>query len=559
MAPLSATAQPPCAGSHPPSEQAVESLRTKLAQWDEAYYRQGERRVPDGIYEQARRRLDDWQACLADTALPDTFTRTQHDEIKHPIPQTGLDKLADREAMADWVERRRHADLWVQPKVDGVAVTLVYQHGRLERAISRGNGTFGQDWTERLRYIDSAPQRLPNDAPSRVVLQGELYQRRDAHVQARMGSDGARSAIIGLMARHAWQPGIAHDIGLFVWDWPNGPNDMAQRLEKLTVWGFDNSARYSQPIDQATDVIRWRRHWYRQALPFATDGIVIRQSRRPSSDTWQPSPPAWAVAWKYPARQGLALVRDISFTIGRTGKITPMAHLAPIELNSRTISRVSLGSVDHWRTLDVRPGDQVSISLAGHTIPTLDQVLIATEPRPPITPPDPERYHELSCLRLTPGCREQFLARLTWLSSQTGLDMTGIGKGSWETLVDAGLVDSLLDWQDLSSEQLEELPGVGSARATNWRLSFQAARNKPLATWIKALGMPPAGVRVLDQVNGLEGLSRLQARTREQWQQYTGIGPVTAKRLVDFFHHEEIISLMKGWLPEQDSNLRPSD
>ncbi|GHC32019.1 DNA ligase B [Aidingimonas halophila] len=546
-------------GAETPTAQDMEHLEATIAAWDDAYYDQGERQVPDAVYDQARHRLQTWRACLPNTVDVPALPVAPQGERRHPVAQTGLDKLSDEQAMKRWVADRQQHELWVQPKVDGVAVTLVYEQGQLDQAISRGNGITGQDWTMHLRHVQTIPKRLPGNPPARVVLQGELYLRRDGHIQAEMGSAGARSDIIGLMSRHEWHQSDTARIGLFIWDWPNGPSDMAQRLSQLTSWGFEDSADYSQPIEQAEDVVRWRRDWYQHALPFATDGIVIRQSRRPDSTTWEPSPPDWATAWKHPARQGLAYVQEISFTIGRTGRITPVARLDPIKLDDRTIRRVSLGSLKHWKALDVRPGDQVTISLAGQTIPRLDDVLIPVEPRPPVSAPDPDRYHELSCLRLRSDCHEQFLARLVRISGQNGLDMPGIGEGTWEILIDAGLIDTLIDWQDLNIDQLRTLPGVGDTRARNWYTTFQKAADKSLATWLSALGIPPAGEEIIGQIDDIERLVSLRRWTRQDWQQYDGIGPDTAGRLIAFLNEREIVSLTEGWLPEQDSNLRPSD
>ncbi|EPC03759.1 hypothetical protein L861_00245 [Litchfieldella anticariensis FP35 = DSM 16096] len=525
------------------ADQALEALQTQVSEWDDAYYRRGERLVEDSVYDQARSRLTAWQTCFDVPATP--LARSSSEEtIVHPVAQTGLAKLDEPQALANWVERRLQDGLWVQPKVDGVAVTLVYEDGRLTAAISRGDGHRGQDWLSHAERIVTIPQQLPADSPPRVILQGELYHRRPGHIQAEHGSDGARSAIIGLMARHELDAVSANDIGLFVWDWPSGPKPMQARLTALESWGFADSARLTRPVTGMDDVTRWRQHWYRGQLPFATDGVVIRQNTRPEPVDWQPEPPYWAVAWKHPAQRSLAMVRDIDFRIGRTGTITPVLQLHPTRLDDRTIRRVSLGSLDQWQEWDVRPGDQIMIRLAGLTIPQLAEVLIRAEPRPELDAPDSDRYHPLSCLRLTTGCEAQFLARLAWLSDNEGLDMAGIGEGTWQRLIDAGLIEGLLDWQALTPTQLEALPGVGEARATQWHASFQASRHRSLTRWLKALGMPPVDERILINADGYLDLSELRSRNRHDWRQHPGIGTTTAERLVAFFAEPEIVSLL---------------
>ncbi|WP_192036485.1 NAD-dependent DNA ligase LigB [Halomonas sp. YLGW01] len=535
------------------AERAVETLAAQLAAWDTAYYRDGRRLVDDATYDQARRHFREWQACFDpeapktppshDAAPGDPLDNSADDDpaadttLRHPFPQAGLRKLTDRKALEDWMTKRRDQTLWVQPKVDGVAVTLVYETGTLTRAISRGDGIHGQDWRDQAAVIAAIPQHLPAPAPERVTLKGELYLRLEGHVQAEAGSAGARSRIAGLMARHELSANEGRQIGLFVWAWPDGPQEMEARLARLAAWGFPDSARFSEAAKTPQAVATARQHWYRQPAPFATDGVVIRQSHRPAAAEQDNRPPDWAIAWKHPAISAHALVRDLVFTIGRTGRITPILELAPVELDDRRVRRLSLGSLDQWREADVRPGDQVIIRLAGGIIPTLERVLIRAQPRPDVSTPDPAAHDALSCLRLREGCREQFLARLTWLSSDQGLDMEGIGEASWATLIKGGLVEHLSDWRDLNAPRLRALPGVGPARAARWQNAFQPKDGWPLRTWLKALGMPASGDASLAQANDP---TPLLARSIEQWQALEGIGPITARALHAFFQHPEI-------------------
>lgn len=508
-------------------------LEARLAEWDAAYHERGERLVDDSLYDQARQRLARWQACSGESSA--TTAHESDGPLDHPVVQTGLAKLGDRDAVARWMQRRQADSLWVQPKVDGVAVTLVYEDGQLVQAISRGDGERGSDWLAHLRQAPHVAQRLTAPYPPRVVLQGELYRRLEDHIQAEHGSAGARSAIIGLMARHAWQDEIGAQVGLFVWDWPDGPPEMRQRLDRLAAWGFSDSVAMTQAVSRADEVAAWRQRWYRGALPFATDGVVVRQSQRPHGEAWQPAPPAWAVAWKHPAQQALAEVRGVEFRVGRTGQITPVLQLYPTALDDRTIRRVSLSSLSQWQQHDIRPGDHVTIRLAGLTIPQFDAVLTRRAPRPHLDVPGAEAFHHLSCLRLTPNCESQFLARLVWLSGQDGLDMAGIGEGSWQRLIDAGLLEELLDWRNLSPAQLQQAHGVGEVRAAQWHALFADSAEQSLPRWLAALGMPRIAPTALQDANGEATLIELRQRSAADWHAQAGIGEITAERLVAFF------------------------
>lgn len=521
-----------------PAERAeLESraLQRQLAEWDGAYHRQGIALVDDEIYDQTLKRLQHWNDCFAQhSAISTDPLATATGEVPHPVVQTGLAKLADRAAVAAWMARR--SDLWVQPKVDGVAVTLHYRNGSLVQAVSRGNGSRGQDWTARARQLPAIPSELASSDD--VILQGELYWRLDRHVQATAGSVGARGQVAGAMARQTLDKAVAGQIGLFVWDWPNGPTGMRARLDGLTAMGFTQSAALTLPIDTIAHAEHWRDHWFHHPLPFASDGVVLRQGERPDSGAWQAQPPNWAVAWKYPLRTAVARVRHVQFSIGRTGKITPVLALEPLQLDDRRISRVSLGSLARWREADIRPDDQVAIALAGLTIPRYDGVVWRAQRRQPVDAPAAEAYHALSCWQASPGCEQQFVARLVWLSGKKGLDLPQLGPGTWQALVESGLVAGLLDWLQVDQNRLQSIPGIGEASADTLATSFQLARERPFRTWLQALGIPPTGDTQL-----ADNWDALAATSLEQWQARPGIGATRARQLRAFFSTPEVLRL----------------
>lgn len=521
-----------------PPEQAprqIEALRTQLARWDDAYHRDGQSPVADELYDQARERLRQWQACFPHVRTePEAPLASSTGEIRHPFAHTGLDKLPDAAAVRHWLSHRD--DLWVQPKVDGVGVTLIYHNGRFVQAISRGDGSAGQDWTANARQIAAIPGELPGER-GQLVLQGELYWRLPHHVQATQGGAGARGKVAGLMARKTLGEDGAQ-IGLFVWELPEGPLEMPLRLARLRQLGFGDSADLTEAVASQSEIEAWRTRWYRQPLPFASDGIVIRQGRRPPGGAWSAQTPGWAVAWKYPHQQALADVRRVEFKVGRSGRVTPVLHLAPVELDGRTIQRVGAGSLKRWRSLDVRPGDQVAIALAGLTIPRLDGVVWRSPTRPEVSAPVDGQYDALSCWQPAEGCTEQFLARLEWLGGKNGLGLSGVGPGTWKRLHEAGLLPGMLDWMRLTPEQLGQVPGLAERSAGSLYQQFQLARQRSFATWLRALGAPspnhhPAG----------EEWPALAARSAAQWLEQPGIGKVRAKQLEDFFKAPEVVQL----------------
>ena len=513
----------------------VGTLSEQVSRWDDSYHRLGQSPLGDELYDQARQRLAKWRRCYpTPLAAADHPLSSSRGSVPHPVAHTGLEKLLDEQAVDAWLRVRQ--GVWVQPKVDGVAVTLVYRQGRLSQVISRGDGLFGQDWSARAKELQGIVQQLPE--PVDLVLQGELYWRLDAHVQSAQGGLNARSKVAGLMNRRQLSQADAAGIKLFVWAWPDGPADFSERLATLARWGFSDSQRYSQPIQTITDAAHWRSHWYTQPLPFASDGVVLHQASSPPAKRWQASTPYWAVAWKYPAAKGLALVRKVQFKVGRTGRITPLLELEPVRLDDRQISRVSLGSLKRWQTLDIRPGDQVSIGLAGQVIPRLDEVILRNPTRVAVQAPNARDYHALSCWQLDPGCEEQLLARLAWLSGSQGLALPHMGRETWNVLIQAGLIAGLLDWLTLDAAELANIDGFGERSRERVLESIRSARQRPFAQWLKALGVAPAAR------NNLQGnWQTLVAKDTQAWLAIDGIGPRRAAQLSAFFRDPQVQAL----------------
>lgn len=515
----------------------IDRQQTQIEQWDDSYHRQGISLVNDELYDQARQRLAHLQNCFATQPPPaDNPLKTAGGTVTHPIPHTGLSKLPDETAVKAWLKGR--SDLWIQPKVDGVAVTLVYENGQLVRAISRGDGAKGQDWTEHARRIDAIPSSVNWKKP--LVLQGELYWRLEDHVQTQAGSLNARSKVAGLLARNAISQDEGAQVGLFVWEWPQGPAGMRERLDGLRALGFGDTLRFSEPFEGFDQAKKWREFWYSHPLPFATDGVVLRQGARPAADRWQVKAPYWIAAWKYPFAQVLGDVRKVHFNVGRSGKITPVLEIEPLQLDDHKISRVSVGSLKRWQALDIRPGDQVAISLAGLTIPRLDGVVSRSVERAQLPVPEAADYHPLSCWQPLEGCEGQFRERLKWLSGKKGLALSGVGPGTWDKLISAGLLDGILGWMALDHAQLANIPGLGERSSAKLLKSFQGARERSFEVWLKAIGLPPASNADLGN-----SWSALSARSIEQWQAEPGIGPGRASQLFAFFQDPHVQQLSR--------------
>ena len=519
------------------SSKEIDALRHQLEQWDDVYYTEGKSPIEDDVYDQLRDQLNQWLGCFQpQNAIPARLP--DNGKQPHPVAHTGLKKLSDRRQLMQWIASRE--DLWIQPKVDGVAVTLVYQHGKLVSAVSRGNGLQGEDWTEKVRLIPGIPHLL-TDAPSSLVLQGELFLKMTDHRQRTQGGVNARSVVAGEMRRHQPSPALSQ-IGLFVWEWPDGPKAMPERLEKLKEMGFAMTADYTHAIGSFADAEKWRHHWYNSTLPFVTDGVVIRQTKEPQGRYWRNTSADWAIAWKYPPVHQVAEVADVAFSVGRTGKVAVVLKLNPLKLDGKSVSRVNVGSLSRWKQWDVLPGDRVSISLAGQGIPRLDNVVWRGTERPAIVSPNEHDFHAFSCFRYSAVCQQQFLARLVWLSGEHGLNLAGVREGMWLRLIQHDLLEDMLSWLSLTEAQLNAVNGMGDKRARDIYTSLQSARQMPLSRWLLALGIPVprSASSALDNVSWLA----LQQWTSQQWRQFSGIGERRAEEIMAFLKHPIVVELI---------------
>jgi len=524
------------------AEKEMASLSAQIKRWDDAYWKQGVSEVNDEVYDQLNGRLMQWQHCFGSEPSEDKLPALVG-SVKHPVAHTGVHKVASKEELRQWMRARQH--LWMQPKVDGVAITLVYRDGTLTQAISRGDGLKGEDWTGKVRLIPTIPQKLTGKLAN-SVFQGELFWLSDNHIQRQMGGMNARAKVAGAMMRQK-DNSVLSKIGVFIWAWPDGPKDMQTSLAELSQAGFTLSARYTLPAESVDAVEKQRAAWHVTGLPFATDGIVVRSEDAPAGEGWLPGEGNWLVAWKYAPAAQVTEVSDIHFSVGRTGKMSVVAALEPVQLDDKQVRRVSLGSVERWQRLDIASGDQIQVSLAGQGIPRFDKVVWRGTDRHKPEPPA-SRYHALSCFYASPECMEQFFARLTWLSSKQVLDIEGLGESGWRTLWQAHHFEHLFSWLLLTQAQMQATPGFSSARGRALWHRFNLVREKPFIRWLMALGVPltQASLKAMGNVTW----QTLSERNAKDWQSLPGTGERKARQIVAFIHDPGVAGLA-SWLGKQ--------
>lgn len=524
------------------AQEEISRLQQQIKQWDDDYWKEGKSEVEDGVYDQLSARLTQWQRCFGNETR-DVMMPPLNGAVMHPVAHTGVRKMADKNALSLWMRER--SDLWVQPKVDGVAVTLVYRDGKLNKAISRGNGLKGEDWTQKVRLISAVPQTVSGPLAN-STLQGEIFLKRKGHIQQQMGGINARAKVAGLMMRQG-NSDTLNSLAVFVWAWPDGPHLMTDRLKDLATAGFTLTQTYTRAVKNADEVAHVRNEWWKAKLPFVTDGVVVRAAKEPESRHWLPGQAEWLVAWKYQPVAKVAEVKAIQFAVGKSGKISVVASLAPVMLDDKKVQRVNIGSVRRWQEWDIAPGDQILVSLAGQGIPRIDDVVWRGAERTKPTPPE-NRFNSLTCYFASDVCQEQFISRLVWLGSKQVLGLDGIGEAGWRALHQTHRFEHIFSWLLLTPEQLQNTPGIAKSKSAQLWHQFNLARQQPFTRWVMAMGIPltRAALNASDE----RSWSQLLFSTEQFWQQQPGTGSGRARQVIEWKENAQIKKL-GSWLAAQ--------
>ncbi|WP_109866340.1 NAD-dependent DNA ligase LigB [Escherichia coli] len=524
------------------AQEEISRLQQQIKQWDDDYWKEGKSEVEDGVYDQLSARLTQWQRCFGSEPR-DVMMPPLNGAVMHPVAHTGVRKMVDKNALSLWMRER--SDLWVQPKVDGVAVTLVYRDGKLNKAISRGNGLKGEDWTQKVSLISAVPQTVSGPLAN-STLQGEIFLQREGHIQQQMGGINARAKVAGLMMRQD-DSDTLNSLGVFVWAWPDGPQLMSDRLKELATAGFTLTQTYTRAVKNADEVARVRNEWWKAELPFVTNGVVVRAAKEPESRHWLPGQAEWLVAWKYQPVAQVAEVKAIQFAVGKSGKISVVASLAPVMLDDKKVQRVNIGSVRRWQEWDIAPGDQILVSLAGQGIPRIDDVVWRGAERTKPTPPE-NRFNSLTCYFASDVCQEQFISRLVWLGAKQVLGLDGIGEAGWRALHQTHRFEHIFSWLLLTPEQLQNTPGIAKSKSAQLWHQFNLARKQPFTRWVMAMGIPltRAALNASDE----RSWSQLLFSTEQFWQQLPGTGSGRARQVIEWKENAQIKKL-GSWLAAQ--------
>ena len=565
-----------------PVEEAA-ALRAQLLGWAEAYFERDAPLVPDADYDQAMKRLEALEREFPDLATPDSPTQrvgspplSEFEAVEHRLPMLSLDNAFSAEDMDDFhrrvTERLGDGDVayCCEPKLDGVAVSIVYEHGALVLAATRGDGTRGENITANVRTISNVPLTLSGeDVPPYLEVRGEVVIPREAfermNAQARAADEkvfvNPRNAAAGSLRQldsriTARRPlaFTAYSVGVVEGDLPGAHDAILQRLSE---WGLPVS-EYMQTVTgiAACDDYYEALARQRDTLPFDIDGIVFKVNGMAEQEKlgFVSRAPRWAIARKFPAQEVSTQLLGVDFQVGRTGAITPVARLQPVFVGGVTVSNATLHNADEIERLGVQVGDTVVVRRAGDVIPQIVSVVkgstsdSSTERAKIVFPgqcpdcgSDVAREEGEAVIRCIGGmaCGAQLKALIRHFASRKAMDIEGLGDKLIDQLVDDGLIGSVADIFRLSQPQLATLERMGEKSSDNLLASIEQSRSTTLPKFIYALGIREVGeatARAL-ATHFLE-LDALLAASTDVLEGVDDVGPIVAHHIRGFASDE---------------------
>src|SRR5712691_522969 len=567
-------------------------LREAIRHHDYAYYVEARPGVADGEYDALRRELSDLEAAFPELVTPDSPTQRVAGQpvdafrpVEHTVAMLSLDNATTPDQLREFEARLQRAlpgagfRYVCEPKIDGLGVALLYRHGRFVRGATRGDGRVGEEITQNLRAINvggrkSVPLILRGRLADvlEVEIRGEVFMPRAEFEKLNRSLEEAgestfanpRNAAAGAVRQKDPAATARRPLDIFLYHVSEarelGFTTYGETLEAMREAGLTVNPR-AEPCPTLDAVIDYcaRLEADRDALGYDADGAVVKvdsleQQWRLGSTTHHPR---WAIAFKFAARQATTLVQSIDVHVGKTGTLTPVAKLEPVELAGVTIRNVSLHNEDEIRRKDIRVGDTVLIERAGDVIPYVVQIVAAKRPpgSEPFTFPErcPACKHtavripgEAYWRCLNSACPAQLKERLRHFGSRRAMDIEHLGEKVIEQLVDRGLVKDFADLYTLTVDRLADLERLGDKSAENLVRAIDASRTRGLARLLNALGIRLVGERVAQLLAARFGsLERLAQAPDAELAEVHGVGEAIARSVRAFFDDPTNSALIK--------------
>lgn len=612
----------------PPIQARIATLRTEINEHNYRYYVLDAPIISDAEYDKLLRELQQLEATHPELITADSPTQRVGEkppgslltsitsdlglqwnvegkplgEARHSLPMTSLDNAFDEAEVRDWDRRVRQgmgqdmsAPLAVaytaEPKFDGVSISLRYENGVLVRAATRGDGATGEDVTANARTINTLPLHLrgtewPNvlEVRGEVVIPKQAFERLNEERLARGENIFAnpRNAAAGSLRQLDSRITAQRLLSFFPWGLGEISNELvpcySQIVALLKTWGFPVT-EYFRALHGVDECLAYYQTMtaQRNDLPFEVDGVVFKVDLLAARDMlgFTARAPRWGVAYKFPAQEETTIVEDIIPSVGRTGVITPIAALRPVEVGGVTVSRATLHNEDELHRKDIHIGDTVIVRRAGDVIPEVVGVIMEKRPphvkswlmptQCPVCKSEVVRLPNESAYRCMGGlyCAAQRKGALLHFASRHAMNIDGLGDKLVTQLVETDLVKTAADLYYLNQDVLTALERMGSKSAENLLVAIQKSKSTTLPRFLYALGINQVGEATAKQLAAHFGnLNTLMTATPEALQAVAEVGPVIAQSLHHFFHQPHNITVITALIaagihwPSQQTTLR---
>lgn len=565
-------------------------LRESLNHHNYRYYVLDDPEISDAEYDRMLRELQQLEDAYPELHTLDSPTQrvgalplTAFKQVRHAVPMLSLGNAFSSEEVAAFDKRirdRLKRDITIkyvaEPKLDGLAISLLYERGILVRAATRGDGTTGEDITENIRTIKSIPLHLTGEEwPAVLEVRGEVYMPKDGfeRLNAQLVSEGKkifvnpRNAAAGSLRQLDSRVTARRPLAIYCYavgrvEQGQIPDNHADTLQALQSWGM----RVCPEISSVTGVAGCQAYYEAMALkrpelPYEIDGVVFKVNDFALQEElgFVSRAPRWAIAQKFPAEEEITVLKGVEFQVGRTGALTPVARLEPVFVGGVTVSNATLHNMDEIRRLNICIGDKVIIKRAGDVIPKVVGVKEPGKKRIEIVQPercpvcDSQIIHENdeSIARCSGGlyCSAQVKESIKHFASRRAMDIDGLGDKLVEQLYDSGLISHVNDIYTLQAADIAKLERMGDKSAQNLINAIEASKQTTLERFIYALGIREVGETTAKNLaQHFKTLEAIEQASQEELEAVADIGPIVASHIVMFFKQDHNLEVLQKLL-----------
>lgn len=572
------------------AQKDIESLRNQIEQYNHEYYVLDQPSVPDAEYDRCMKTLQALENQFPEAITPDSPTQRvggtplpEFTQVRHEIPMLSLDNVFNEQELKDFNQRLQDRlkstdiiEYVAEPKLDGIAVSLLYKEGILVRGATRGDGQVGEDITQNVRTIGSIPLKLRGSGyPTTLEVRGEIYMPKAGFnaLNEKAVQDGTktfvnpRNAAAGSLRQLDSKITATRPLEMCCYSagWVEGgqlPDNHFERLKQFEQWGLkiNTEMQVANGIDACQDYYDYLAD-KRNALPYDIDGIVFKVNAIELQERlgFVSKAPRWATAHKFPAQEEMTQVLDVEFQVGRTGAITPVARLEPVFVGGVTVSNATLHNMDEIIRLGLKIGDTVTIRRAGDVIPKVVSVIENRRPENalnvvmpeacPVCDSPVERIEGEAITRCTGGlvCEAQRKEAIKHFASRKAMDIDGLGDKLVEQLVDAKLITSVADLFSLAHKDIAAMERMGDKSAENLVNAIEQCKQTTLPKFLYSLGIREVGEATARQLSLHFGtLKAIQSASQEQLQAVDDVGPVVAEHIYDFFQNQHNLPVVEA-------------